>query len=99
MSFEIEKYNPCPEAVEFRSKFSSFKEAWDACPRGDWMLWLAYKLKVDDRLAAAYAAAVAYVAAADDVADVARKKNQLKTANICREILTEAVMKKIEQER
>lgn len=47
---EIKKYAPCPEAIEFRKKFSTFKEAWEACPRGDWMLWIAAKVKVDGRL-------------------------------------------------
>ena len=44
---EIEKFNPCREALVFRSQYSSFKEAWEACPRGDWMLWIAQKLEVD----------------------------------------------------
>jgi len=50
MEYEIEKFNPCKEAIGFRKEFKSFKDAWDACPRGDWMLWLASKLKVDKRL-------------------------------------------------
>ena len=56
---EIEKYNPCIEAVEYRKEFKTFKEAWENCHRGDWMLWLAYRLKVNHRkltLAKAYCA-------------------------------------------
>jgi len=44
---ELTKYKPCSEAVEFRSEYSTFKEAWDNCPRGDWMLWIASKLEVN----------------------------------------------------
>ena len=47
MKTEIEKYNPCGDAVEYRKQFDSFKEAWEQCPRGDWMLWLAEKIGVD----------------------------------------------------
>lgn len=46
---EIEKYNPCQEAVRFRKEFDSFQEAWEACPRGDWMLWIAQRVGVDLR--------------------------------------------------
>ena len=47
--YEISKYDPCHEAIEFRSKFNSFAEAWEACPRGDWMLWIASKVGVETR--------------------------------------------------
>lgn len=49
METEISKFNPCDDAVAFRSQFKTFKEAWEQCPRGDWMLWIAQKLKVDYR--------------------------------------------------
>ena len=159
METEIEKHNACYEAVEYRKQFKTFKEAWEKCHRGDWMLWIANKEGVDKRLltlakarcaktvihlmkdkrsikavevaeaygngeaseedlkkayiaaaavyadaAAAYSAdtaaysadAAAYSAAySADVADVARKTNQLQTANICRELLTEAIFEKL----
>ena len=179
---EIEKFNPCREALKFREKFTSFKDAWDNCPRGDWMLWIAQKLEVDQRkltlakalcaetvihlmkdkrsikaievakayskgevgeneLKAAYACAdaaayaadaayavdddsaapyaasyaasyvaadtgasyvAAYVAAVYNAVDIdddpdAKKENQKQTADICREILTEEVMSKIQK--
>ena len=192
MKTEIEKYHACQEAVEYRKQFDTFEQAWNACPRGDWMMWIAAKAGVDKRTltlakglcaetvihlmmdkrsvkavqttitygkgeatdqelaaaaatadaaawaaaytaaadadavayaaaytaataaatadaaayaaaytaaaadAAAYAAAAAaaYAAADADAAD-ARKENQLKTANICREVLTEQVLKLI----
>ena len=47
---EIEKFEPCFKAVEFRKQYDTFKEAWEACPRGDWMLWIAEKLELDKRL-------------------------------------------------
>ena len=31
----------CPEAVEWVRQFKTLQAAWDACERGDWMLWLA----------------------------------------------------------
>jgi hypothetical protein len=31
METEIEKYNACDPAVEFRKQFDSFEDAWDNC--------------------------------------------------------------------
>ena len=33
----------CNEAVTFADQFDSLQAAWDACERGDWMLWLLGK--------------------------------------------------------
>jgi hypothetical protein len=46
---EIEKYRPCSDALRFRMQYQTFKEAWQACPRGDWMLWIAQRVGVDLR--------------------------------------------------
>ena len=138
------KLNSCEAAAEFVSRYETIEEAWAACPRGDWMLWTAAKLKIDRRLlvgvlgkcvrtvqhlmknprsiaaldacdkyaageisekdlkaAAAAAAADADAAAAAYAAHAAhaaeRKKNQLQTANICREFLTAEAMKIIKE--
>lgn len=80
---EIEKFNPCEDALEFRKQYPSFKEAWNNCQRGDWMIWIAKKLDVDaDAAYAAYAAA-------------AREQNRKSTADICREVLTRKVFEKL----
>jgi hypothetical protein len=159
---KIEDYNPCNSGLTFVKSCTSYKEAWETCHRGDWMLWIAKKLNVDllklttakalcantvrhlmkdersikavdaailfgqgkatkeelnaaadaayaayaaaaaDAAYAAYAAAAAaaYAAAADaDAADAAaaaaEKENQLKTADICRQVLTEEVFKSL----
>lgn len=164
--FDINPFAPCEEAVEFYARFLTFEEAWAACPRGDWMLWIASKLGVEKRLivlakarcaetilhlmvdersrkaveiairygegkateeelraAATAADAVSYAAyaaiaaadasydadaAADAIADAiadaaagrdsaaaAKKANQNQTAEICRQILTAAVLERI----
>ena len=133
---EIRKFDPCNEGYLFRKQYATFEEAWNNCPRGDWMLWLAKKLNVDllklttakamcantarhlmqdersikavdiaiafgnglitriELDAAAYAAAdAAYAADAAAAYADAKKENQLQTANICREVLTEEVFK------
>ena len=143
MKTEIEKYHPCEDAVEFRRQYATFADAWAACPRGDWMLWIAKKAGVnlrtltlakglcaetvihlmkdersrnavrvaiaygkgeatDEELSAAraaYAAArAAYpaaYAAAYAAADAALAANQQQTADICREVLTDEIMKLI----
>lgn len=50
MKTEIDKFDPCSDGLDFRKKFKTFEEAWNACERGDWMLWIAAKLKVDIRI-------------------------------------------------
>ena len=125
---KLERLSACKEAVLFSAKFKTPKEAWENCPRGDWMLWIASRLNVDKRLLTlakgrcaetvlhlmrdqrskdAVRAAIDFwegriddeqlkIAAAEAadayVADDARKQNQLATANICREILTDVVL-------
>lgn len=34
----------CHEAREWASQFSSLAEAWQACQRGDWMVWLVARM-------------------------------------------------------
>lgn len=31
--------NACSEAMDFAARHETFQAAWDACERGDWMLW------------------------------------------------------------
>ena len=40
---KLKKMGACEVAVEFAAKYSSLQETWDACDRGDWMLWLIGK--------------------------------------------------------
>ena len=46
----IEITRPCSEGVAYLRRYKTLREAWDQCPRGDWMLWLAQKLGVDVRV-------------------------------------------------
>ena len=36
----LKKLGACSDAVAFADKYGSLQAAWDACPRGDWQLWL-----------------------------------------------------------
>ena len=40
----LRSLNACPSAVGYADKFDTLEEAWNACERGDWMLWLVGKL-------------------------------------------------------
>jgi hypothetical protein len=159
---KLENLRACRDAIEWVGTRKSPKDAWMNCERGDWMLWIAKRLDVDDRIltlakvkcveqirhlmkdqrsldaldacyryakgeitreelnlasaaadaayasdaasaAAAYAAAsyayasaaasYAYASAAASAA-AARMKSLKKSADICREILTEEVLRK-----
>jgi len=50
MTFDITKYGPCEDGLEWYNEQPSFKHAWCSCRRGDWMLWFASKLSIDKRL-------------------------------------------------
>ena len=43
-SKKLKKMDACSRAVEWADKFKTSQEVWDACERGDWMLWLLGKL-------------------------------------------------------
>jgi len=45
----LEELGSCIEGMEFASEYPTLQDAWTACPRGDWMLWLAKRLGVDLR--------------------------------------------------
>lgn len=38
-------HSPCEEAREWlrAGKFQTMADAWEACPRGDWMMWMLRK--------------------------------------------------------
>jgi len=40
---ELKSMGACSEAVDWAESYATLQEAWDACERGDWMLWLAGK--------------------------------------------------------
>ena len=40
----LEQFATCKEAIDYCSSFSSPQKCWDACERGDWMLWLLGRL-------------------------------------------------------
>jgi len=46
---KLKKLDACNDAREWVATQKNYKEAWQNCERGDWMLWLAKRLKVDDR--------------------------------------------------
>ena len=47
---KLENLKACEGAIDYVKTQKSAKDAWMNCSRGDWMLWLAKKLDVDDRL-------------------------------------------------
>ncbi|MDR2293185.1 MAG: hypothetical protein LBE11_06910 [Prevotellaceae bacterium] len=73
--FNIYKLKPCEEGLAYFNSQATIEEAWNNCPRGDWLLWVAKQLKVDEALIQK-----ATIAANQD-------------ANLCREILTNAVFR------
>src|SRR3990167_10748890 len=48
--FNINQFNPCLDAAKYYDACKSSKEAWNNCPRGDWMLWITSNLGVDIKI-------------------------------------------------
>jgi hypothetical protein len=46
----IERYAPCGAACKWLDNQSDITKAWNTCPLGDWLLWIAGKLDVDRTL-------------------------------------------------
>jgi len=42
----LNRYNACKEAKDWAKDYQTLAEAWEACPRGDWMLWLAARAEL-----------------------------------------------------
>ena len=36
----LESLNACKKAIDYAAGFATLQSSWDACARGDWMLWL-----------------------------------------------------------
>ena len=47
--YDIKKFSPCQKGLEWYEKQPDEKTAWAKCNRGDWMLWIANRLGVDER--------------------------------------------------
>lgn len=147
----LKQLNVCDPALEW-AEDKSPKEAWETCIRGDWLLWIAERLHVDEKklfltkalvahrvihlmkdsrsrnavravflygrgklskkeLDDAYAAAAdatvivtadaptatatAAAVADENIYRIVRQESLLKSANICRKILTDEVFKKV----
>jgi len=39
-------HNPCNEGIEWLNAQTTLEQAWENCPRGDWMLWLLGELNL-----------------------------------------------------
>jgi hypothetical protein len=49
MKFDLTQFDICKPPLDFYDNYDSFEDAWNACPRGDWMLWIAARLEIDFR--------------------------------------------------
>ena len=41
---DLRNFRPCQDALQWAAGFDTFDAAWQACERGDWMLWILGKL-------------------------------------------------------
>ena len=48
----LKKHNACPDATEWvrASDKTTAREIWESCERGDWLLWIAARIKIDRKL-------------------------------------------------
>ena len=40
---KLKRLKACQEAIDYAKGFETLQDAWNACERGDWMLWLVGK--------------------------------------------------------
>jgi hypothetical protein len=45
----LKKLDACPEAIAWAKTQPTYEEAWENCPWGDWLLWLADRTKSDHK--------------------------------------------------
>jgi hypothetical protein len=75
----LARLGACPEAIEWAGKRRP-RAAWDACERGDWLLWIAEKQGVDRRLLVRAACACARTALQYVPPDEVRPLRAIETA-------------------
>jgi hypothetical protein len=75
---KLEELNPCFEGLEWVKAQKSIEDAWNNCERGEWMLWLAKKLDVDDRLLS-----LAKATCANQVRHLMKDQRSLDTIDAC----------------
>ena len=44
---ELIRTYACHPSIVYVKQFATFPELWNACPRGDWLLWLAARIVPD----------------------------------------------------
>ena len=49
---KLKALGPCPEAYKWACQYSTLRQAWRACERGDWMEWLLYGCDEEDTVRA-----------------------------------------------
>jgi hypothetical protein len=50
MKLNIKQFDPSPEDLAYYESKTCFEEAWQDSLNGEWMLWIAVKLGVSDRV-------------------------------------------------
>ena len=50
MSWRIKLVNACVQGYDFALQYETPQEAWEACPRGDWMCWVMEHLAPHKKL-------------------------------------------------
>jgi hypothetical protein len=89
--FDIKKFKPCAQGFKYCADRTP-EAAWKTCRHGNWMLWIAQQLNVDDKLLSdAHEQCIRAVKNIDSVT----AEEDFEMANICRRILTDEVFKKI----
>ena len=46
---KLKKMTACDSAIEFAEQYETIEEVIDACPKGEWLAWLAGEIGVDKR--------------------------------------------------
>jgi hypothetical protein len=62
VSTHLRGLSACSEAIVWSEAYDDLPTAWDACERGDWLLWYAARAEVDRRLIVRAACACARTA-------------------------------------
>jgi hypothetical protein len=91
---DIGQFNPCKNGLEYYESKASFKEAWNDCKNGSWMLWMAKKLEIDAQILSRARILCDYIpSSTPSFIESALEK----FADTCRGVLTDAVLEKVKQ--
>jgi len=86
---KLQETGACIEAVKYVQSCRNYRQAWNKCERGDWMLWIANRIGVDDKTLTH-----AKYLCANQVRHLMKDKRSIAALNACKDYVEGKITRK-----